>query len=72
MMIEPEQAQRVLGRDNMVYLSNDFPSASKSINFGQPLAQAAPYSALRREVADLATSLLKTHLMPTVSNAQRR
>ena len=72
MAIEPEQAERVLSRDSLVYLNNDFPSASQAITSGQPLAQVAPHSTLRREIRDLASSLLRTHLMPSLSVAQGR
>lgn len=52
-MIHFEDAQKVLGA-SLGRLSNDYASAVKSINYGKPLAFAAPRSALRRDVASLA------------------
>ncbi len=63
-MIEPEEAQRVLGQPSIVYLSNDFPSASQAIDLGQPLAHAAPRSPLRREIQTLAATMLDKQLTP--------
>jgi pilus assembly protein CpaE len=37
---------------------NDYTSACKAANFGQPLAKAAPRSTIRRDVRDLAAGLL--------------
>ena len=65
LMIEPEEAQHALGRDGLELLTNDFPSASLAINYGQPLSQAAPRSLLRREIQTLATVLLKKYATQT-------
>lgn len=65
MMIEPDEAQRALGRDGLELLSNDFPGTSQAINFGQPLAKSAPRSLLRREIQTLSTVLLQKYLSQT-------
>ena len=56
-----EEAQRVLDGCTLRPISNDYVSAVKSINIGQPLASAAPRSALRRDVHDLALELSNSY-----------
>lgn len=58
-LIEPEEAQRVLGLP-VQRMSNDYSSAMRSINLAQPLSQAAPRSSLRRELQNLAHSLARS------------
>lgn len=49
-----EDARDAFGGVEPAHLSNDYESALRSINFGQPLSQVAPRSPLRRDVAELA------------------
>jgi len=72
MMIEPDQARRALGREHLTFLSNDFSAVLRAINFGQPLAKAAPHCPLAREIHDLARVLLDKQLAPAVLQAQGR
>lgn len=54
-MITFDEAQKVLGGMPLERLSNDYTSAVRGINFGKPLANSAPRSALRRDFVDLAS-----------------
>jgi pilus assembly protein CpaE len=56
-MISLGEASRALGDMHVGTLSNDYQSAVASANFGQPLAQHAPRSSLRREIRSLAASV---------------
>ena len=71
-VIEPEEAQRALGRDALEMLSNDFTSASQAINYGQPLSQSAPRSLLRREIQNLSAVLLRKHLAASEERTKGR
>ena len=53
-----EEAKRVLPEFRLECLSNDFTAVSQSANFGQPLAQAAPRSPLRKELQQWASRIL--------------
>ncbi len=53
-MITVADAQKALGDFPLECLSNDYTSVVRSINYGQPLADAAPRSHLRRELTKLA------------------
>ena len=53
-MISFEDAQGVLDGVNLGRLRNDYTSAIRGINYGKPLAHAAPRSLLRRDLVDLA------------------
>jgi pilus assembly protein CpaE len=53
-MIDLKEAQKALGTIPLMTLSNDYGSVIKSINHGKPLANTAPRSSLRREIAALA------------------
>lgn len=56
-MVTLKEAALALDYDELTSLRNDFASASKAMNFGQPLAQATPLSRLRRDIAKLAHHL---------------
>jgi len=56
-MITFEEAQKALGGMPLGWLSNDYRSAIRGINYGKPLAHAAPRSALRRELRQLAAEI---------------
>ncbi|KKL08476.1 hypothetical protein LCGC14_2575470, partial [marine sediment metagenome] len=58
-MITLEEAEKALGIP-VRRVCNDFASASRSINYGQPLAEAAPRSSLRRELQGLAVQLVNS------------
>lgn len=56
-MITFEDAQKALGGIPLGRVSNDYQSAIRGINYGRPLAQAAPRSALRRDLLQLAVEV---------------
>lgn len=58
-MITMDEAQEVLGDTEIRRLSNDYTSAVRGINLGEPLARSAPRSALRKELAELASQISK-------------
>lgn len=58
-MITIDEAQEVLGDTEIRRLSNDYTSAVRGINFGEPLARSAPRSALRKELAEFASQISK-------------
>ena len=60
-MITIEEAKKVLGDVPLGTISNDFRSAVLGINYGKPLAQVAPRSALRRDVEQLAVQVSDLH-----------
>ena len=57
MMVSLKEAALALDGAELTCLRNDFASASKAMNFGQPLAQATPLSRLRRDIAQLALNM---------------
>ena len=61
-MVSLQDSQRSLGRATVECLSNDFRSVIKAINYGQPLAQAAPLSHIRRDIRRLATKVSNNHI----------
>lgn len=56
-MVELEEARRALG-PSLQTLTSDFRVAVESLNFGKLLAESAPRSVLRREIARLAQHLV--------------
>jgi Flp pilus assembly CpaE family ATPase len=59
-VIAYEDAKRALGGHSPFKVRNDFKSAIEGINFGRPLNQSAPRSALRSDLRELASELHKT------------
>lgn len=59
-VISLAQAREALGRDTLVVVGSDFRHALESMTYGQPLAEVAPRSPLRKELRDLALGLLAT------------
>lgn len=59
-MVTLEEAAKAIGGTAPVCVRNDFRSAIESINYGQPLAQAAPRSAPRSEICELAKRIIKS------------
>ncbi len=57
MIVTLKEAAMALDGAELTCLENDFASASKAMNFGQPLAQATPRSRLRRDIAELAVNV---------------
>jgi pilus assembly protein CpaE len=55
------EARAALGGLAVECISNDHRSAIRAVNYGQPLAQAAPRSSLRRDVRLLATKLAEAY-----------
>ncbi len=58
-MLTLDDARKTLGDVPLTCLSNDYNNAIKGLNYGQPLAEAASRSALRRELRELATKYRK-------------
>jgi pilus assembly protein CpaE len=63
-MISLSQAREALGRESLVVVGSDFRHALESMTYGQPLAEVAPRSPLRKEIRDMALGLPE---MPAVS-----
>jgi hypothetical protein len=63
-MISISQAREALGRDSLVVLGSDFRHALESMTYGQPLAEVAPRSPLRKEIRDLALGLPEMPAVP--------
>jgi hypothetical protein len=61
-MVTVEDAMAVLG-DRIERLQNDYKAASRAMNFGQALADAAPRSGLRREIMRLAERIRRDYLL---------
>jgi len=61
-MVNVEDAIAVFG-DRIERLQNDYKPACVALNFGQPLAEAAPRSALRRDIARLAAKIRQDFLL---------
>jgi Flp pilus assembly CpaE family ATPase len=59
-MVGLEEAQKALAT-SVRRVSNDFASAMRSANYGQPLAQVAPRSSLRRDLQGLALEFVRSH-----------
>lgn len=53
-MVTLEDVRTTLGEIPLTCISNDYPSAIKGLNYGQPLAEAAPRSAMRRDLRAVA------------------
>jgi pilus assembly protein CpaE len=54
-----EEARAAMGGVPLRCVHNDFRRASLAIDYGQPLAQAAPRSVLRRDLSRLAAALIE-------------
>ncbi|MDH4201688.1 MAG: AAA family ATPase [Phycisphaerae bacterium] len=52
-LISIDDSRRVLGADNVVSICSDWPNAEKSLNVAKPLADAAPRSAMRKDLQKL-------------------
>jgi pilus assembly protein CpaE len=56
-MVTLDDARRALGDLAVETVANDFRSAIRALNYGEPLSRAAPRSPLRRDLARLAAKL---------------
>lgn len=63
-----EEVQRAVSSNNIQLVGNDFHPAERSIDLGEPLAKAAPMSALRKDVQKLLTPMI---LKPGVAFEER-
>ncbi|HYE62912.1 MAG TPA: hypothetical protein VD997_13025 [Phycisphaerales bacterium] len=63
-LVRYEDVCRALGRESVGRLENDWEAAVESMNFGKPLSQQAPRSALRKGIAALAEQIHKAHSSP--------
>ena len=70
-MISFKDCRKALGEENLEIVRNDFRSAVRGINYGKPLAEAAPMSALRKDVRRLAEKLAQIHAHLSVEEAKR-
>ena len=60
-MVRLEDAQKALRGLKLWLIRNDFSSAIRCLNYGQPVAQSAPRSALYHDLRELARHLLERH-----------
>jgi len=58
-MISLEEIQKALSGIPLVLLSNDYASAIRGINYGQPLSSAAPRCLLRRDLIRLVSPIIE-------------
>ena len=58
-MISLDEAKKALGVVDIRCIDNDFKSAIKALNYGQPVSEAAPRSALHRDMKKLATEVFQ-------------
>jgi Flp pilus assembly CpaE family ATPase len=63
-MITLEEAEKALGGISLRCVGNDYRSAIKGLNYGRPLAQAAPRSALHRGLRQLAAEVFEPLYKP--------
>jgi pilus assembly protein CpaE len=59
-VIPLSQAKEALGRDTLELVSSDYRHSIESMTYGQPLAEVAPRSPLRKEIRDMALKLMGT------------
>jgi pilus assembly protein CpaE len=59
-VISLPQAKEALGRDSLELVSSDYRHSLESMTYGQPLAEVAPRSPLRKDLRDLALKVLAT------------
>ncbi len=57
-MVELQEARQALGQNHLHTVCNDFGTAVKALNLGKPLAEAAPTSALRKDIRALSVTLV--------------
>ncbi len=71
-MIGLDEAKKALGDAFLVEcVSNDYPSAMRCINYGQPLSEAVPRSVLRREIAQIAKRITEKSAKMSLVGAAR-
>lgn len=70
-LLDLDEARKALGNTRILPLHNDFRGVLRSLDFGQPLAQSAPKSSLRKDICILARELASRSGQPSVS-AQAR
>lgn len=56
-MISLEECRQALDVNDLELIGNDYRNAIRGINFGQPLAEAAPMSSIRKDIRRLARTL---------------
>lgn len=56
-MIGLDEARKCLARESLLTISNDYASAARAINYGQPLAQGSPKALLRQDIRQLALQI---------------
>jgi pilus assembly protein CpaE len=57
-MLGFEDAQKAIGNIEVLRVSNDYESAMRSLNFGKPLSQVAPRSAMRKDIQSLVETIV--------------
>ena len=61
-----KEAQSALGDRSIESVCNDYQNASRCINYGQLISEAAPRSSLRRDLRRLASKVSEVHSNPAV------
>lgn len=70
-MISLEECRHALGENHLLFLRNDFRNALLGINYGRPLSESAPRSALRKDILQMAQQLIRVLAGPAREGEQR-
>ena len=70
-MISFKECKNALGEENLELVRNDFRNALRGVNFGKPLSEAAPMSALRKDLRTLAQKLA-AKVTPAAQKARKK
>jgi pilus assembly protein CpaE len=60
-LVPLEEAKKALGFEKLYYVRNDFKKVINSINRGEPLSEAVPFSRIRRDFQKLARAVSSFH-----------
>jgi Flp pilus assembly CpaE family ATPase len=69
-MVSFPDTQKALGVTAVARVANDFKSALRSMNYGQPVAQAAGSSKLTKHLRELAAEVLAAQARLTAATGQ--
>lgn len=70
-MVSLKECMHALGEENLELVRNDFRNALRGVNFGKPLSEAAPMSALRKDLRALAHKLA-AKVAPAAHKARKK
>jgi len=69
-MVTLDDAQRALGAISLERIRNDFRSAIRGMNYGQPLSRASPRSGMLKDIRELAGKLIRAGELRTRTPAR--